>query len=109
MLLTMSDLGDWGKQYGLLALAYNMYGDEEALKRDPIDHLFRLYVRISAEKETEKEEIEAQKKEGKDVSALEAKCLDEQARQYFRKMVRQCYNDLVTAMFFHEFLMLSCW
>ncbi|KAH7326735.1 arginyl-tRNA synthetase [Stachybotrys elegans] len=79
-------LGDWGKQYGLLALAYNMYGEEEALQRDPINHLFHLYVRISAEKEAEKEEIEAQKKEGKDVSALEAKCLDEQARQYFRKM-----------------------
>ncbi|KEY71636.1 hypothetical protein S7711_08102 [Stachybotrys chartarum IBT 7711] len=79
-------LGDWGKQYGLLALAYEKYGDEAALKRDPIDHLFKLYVRINAEKEAEKEQIEASKKEGKDVAGLESDSLDEQARRYFRKM-----------------------
>ncbi|KAI1099807.1 arginyl-tRNA synthetase [Jackrogersella minutella] len=79
-------LGDWGKQYGLLALAYVRYGDEEALKRDPIDHLFRLYVRINAEKEDELATIEAKKKEGEDVTELLANSLDEQARGYFRQM-----------------------
>ncbi|KAL7622640.1 arginyl-tRNA synthetase [Parahypoxylon ruwenzoriense] len=79
-------LGDWGKQYGLLALAFEKYGDEEALKKDPIDHLFRLYVRINADKDAEKEAIEAKKKEGQDVTELEANSLDEQARRYFRKM-----------------------
>ncbi|KAG6027442.1 hypothetical protein E4U40_001532 [Claviceps sp. LM458 group G5] len=82
----MNYLGDWGKQYGLLALAYQRNGDEEALKKNPIDHLFKLYVQINAEMSAEKEEIEAQKKEGKDVSALEANSLDEQARQYFKRM-----------------------
>ncbi|KAI2617938.1 arginyl-tRNA synthetase [Hypomontagnella submonticulosa] len=79
-------LGDWGKQYGLLALAYNKYGDEEALKKDPINHLFHLYVRINAEKEDELATIEAKKKEGEDVTELLANSLDEQARGYFRKM-----------------------
>ncbi|KAI1469051.1 arginyl-tRNA synthetase [Daldinia caldariorum] len=79
-------LGDWGKQYGLLALAYERYGDEEALKKDPIDHLFRLYVRINAEKEEDLAAIEAKKKEGQDVTELLANSLDEQARRYFRKM-----------------------
>ncbi|KAI1134619.1 arginyl-tRNA synthetase [Hypoxylon sp. FL0543] len=79
-------LGDWGKQYGLLALAYERYGDEEALKKDPIDHLFRLYVRINAEKEEELAAIEEKKKEGQDVTELLANSLDEQARGYFRKM-----------------------
>ncbi|KAI1088981.1 arginyl-tRNA synthetase [Rostrohypoxylon terebratum] len=79
-------LGDWGKQYGLLALAYERYGDEEALKKDPIDHLFRLYVRINAEKDEELATIEAKKKEGQDVTELLANSLDEQARGYFRKM-----------------------
>lgn len=82
------DLGDWGKQYGLLALAFQLYGNEEELKRDPIDHLFKLYVRINAEMSTEKEAIEAQKKEGKDTTELEANSLDERARGYFKKMVR---------------------
>ncbi|KAI0477862.1 arginyl-tRNA synthetase [Xylariaceae sp. FL0804] len=79
-------LGDWGKQYGLLALAFNKYGDEEALKKEPIDHLFKLYVRINADKEAETAEIEAKKKEGQDVTELEANSLDEEARRYFRKM-----------------------
>ncbi|PON21017.1 arginyl-tRNA synthetase [Trichoderma gamsii] len=79
-------LGDWGKQYGLLALAYEKYGNEEALQKDPIDHLFKLYVQINSEMTAEKEFIEAQKKEGKDVTELEANSLDEQARRYFKRM-----------------------
>ncbi|KAK0631149.1 hypothetical protein B0T17DRAFT_487444 [Bombardia bombarda] len=79
-------LGDWGKQYGLLALAFNKYGDEEALRNDPINHLFQLYVRINSEMTAEKETIEKKKADGEDVTALEAHSLDEQAREYFRKM-----------------------
>lgn len=71
-------LGDWGKQYGLLALAYERYGDEKALEADPINHLFELYVKISAELAAEKEKIEAGKKAGEDVSELEQNGLDEQ-------------------------------
>lgn len=81
-------LGDWGKQYGLLALAFERYGDEEALKRDPINHLFELYVKINQELTQEKEQIDALKKEGKTEEAAEweNRSLDEQARKYFRKM-----------------------
>jgi arginyl-tRNA synthetase len=79
-------LGDWGKQYGLLALAYERYGDEEALNKDPINHLFQLYVRINNEMTTEKEDIEKRRQAGEDVTELEANSLDEQARRYFKKM-----------------------
>ncbi|KAK4118410.1 arginyl-tRNA synthetase [Parathielavia appendiculata] len=79
-------LGDWGKQYGLLALAFEKYGDEEALNKDPINHLFQLYVRINAEMTAEKEQIEKRKQDGEDVTELEADSLDEQARRYFKKM-----------------------
>ena len=80
-------LGDWGKQYGLLALAWEKWGDEEALLADPINHLFNLYVRINADMSVEKEAIAAKKAAGEDISALEDNCLDEQARKYFKKMV----------------------
>lgn len=82
-------LGDWGKQYGLLALAFGRYGDEEALTKDPINHLFNLYVRINAEIKEEEDKIKALKAEGKETEAadLAANGLDEQARQYFKKMV----------------------
>lgn len=83
----MTDLGDWGKQYGLLALAFERYGSEEELSKDPINHLFKLYVQINSEMSEEKEKIEALKKEGQDTTELEAKSLDEQARAYFRRMV----------------------
>lgn len=79
-------LGDWGKQYGLLALAFEKYGDEEALTKDPINHLFQLYVRINSEMTAEKEQIEKRKQDGEDVTELEANSLDEQARRYFRRM-----------------------
>jgi arginyl-tRNA synthetase len=82
----MNYLGDWGKQYGLLALAFEMFGDEEALKKDPINHLFELYVRINREMGEEKEKIDEAKKAGEDVTERLANSLDEQARQYFRKM-----------------------
>lgn len=82
----MNYLGDWGKQYGLLALAYEKYGDEEALAKDPINHLFELYVRINKDMSEEKEEIEKAKAAGEDVTERLANSLDEQARKYFRKM-----------------------
>lgn len=43
----MNYLGDWGKQYGLLAVGYERYGSEEALVNDPINHLFHVYVSIN--------------------------------------------------------------
>ncbi|KAK4649859.1 arginyl-tRNA synthetase [Podospora pseudocomata] len=79
-------LGDWGKQYGLLALAFEKFGDEKALEQDPINHLFQLYVRINTEMTEEKEQIAKRKEAGEDVTEAEANSLDEQARRYFKKM-----------------------
>ncbi|KAI9320066.1 arginyl-tRNA synthetase [Dichotomocladium elegans] len=43
-------LGDWGKQYGLLCIGFEKYGDPVLLEKDPIQHLFDVYVRINSEK-----------------------------------------------------------
>ncbi|KAL4401224.1 arginyl-tRNA synthetase [Malassezia pachydermatis] len=40
-------LGDWGKQFGLLALGWRRFGDEAKLKADPVQHLFDVYVEIN--------------------------------------------------------------
>eukprot|EP00158_Paraphelidium_tribonemae_P009711 Partr_v1_DN28935_c3_g1_i7_m26211 putative Arginyl-tRNA synthetase len=48
-------LGDWGKQYGLLAVGYERYGNEQALVENPIKHLFEVYVQISNDKESDPE------------------------------------------------------
>ncbi|KAI9679624.1 MAG: hypothetical protein M1829_001586 [Trizodia sp. TS-e1964] len=84
--IRMNYLGDWGKQYGLLALAFEKFGDEEKLKENPIGHLYELYVEINRLKTPEDEEIKAKKALGEDTSELEAKSLDEQARKYFKSM-----------------------
>lgn len=60
-------LGDWGKQYGLLAVGFSRYGSEEALKTDPIRHLFDVYVKINAD-------------------TKEDSTIDDAARAYFKKM-----------------------
>ncbi|CCE63289.1 hypothetical protein TPHA_0E01970 [Tetrapisispora phaffii CBS 4417] len=46
-------LGDWGKQFGLLAVGFEKYGNEESLSKDPIHHLFDVYVKVN--KDIEKE------------------------------------------------------
>lgn len=60
-------LGDWGKQFGLLAVGYLKYGSEQAMEKDAIKHLFDVYVKIAAE------------------ASLDASVHDE-ARAYFKRM-----------------------
>jgi len=84
-------LGDWGKQYGLLALGFEKYGNNEDLEKDPINHLFGVYVKINQDVSAEKEQAEALTKEGKTEEAQKIKDtgLDEQARRYFKAMTEQ--------------------
>ncbi|MBY5034128.1 arginine--tRNA ligase [Streptococcus gallolyticus] len=63
----INHLGDWGKQFGMLIVAYKLWGDKAAVEANPIDELLKLYVRINAE-------------------ADEKPDLDEQARQWFKKL-----------------------
>ncbi len=49
--VAMNYLGDWGKQFGLVLLGYERYGDDRALEENPLGHLCDLYVRISKEAE----------------------------------------------------------
>ncbi|KAG0314000.1 Arginyl-tRNA synthetase [Dissophora globulifera] len=60
-------LGDWGKQYGLMAVGFERYGDRAKLHEDPIKHLYDVYVRIN-----------------QDIS--EDPALEKLANHYFKKM-----------------------
>ena len=51
-------LGDWGKQYGLLGIAYNKYGNDEQLKINPLSHLLDLYIKINKDKENESRQLQ---------------------------------------------------
>lgn len=48
-------LGDWGKQYGLLALAYKKWLSGKT-STDPIKDLFDIYVKINKQLKAEREE-----------------------------------------------------
>lgn len=101
--IRMNYLGDWGKQYGLLANGFRQYGSQEQLAKDSIKHLFDVYVKISKIKAEQdvpindlKKQIREKKVKGEDVSDLEkqleplvAESEDEKARVYFKKMEDQ--------------------
>ena len=47
----INHLGDWGTQFGKLISAYKRWVDEEALEKNPIDELLRIYVKFHKEAE----------------------------------------------------------
>lgn len=55
----INHLGDWGTQFGKLAVAYRLWGDPGRLEQGAIDELLSLYVRFHEEAER-RPELEAE-------------------------------------------------
>nr|XP_044994795.1 probable arginine--tRNA ligase, mitochondrial isoform X3 [Jaculus jaculus] len=47
-------LGDWGLQFGLLGAGFQLFGYEEKLQSNPLQHLFEVYVQVNKEAEEDK-------------------------------------------------------
>ncbi len=60
-------LGDWGTQFGKLIVAYRKWGNEEDVKKDPINNLVKYYVKFHKEDKQHPE-------------------LDDEARETFKKL-----------------------
>lgn len=58
-LIRIDYLGDWGTQFGKLMAAYETWGDEAEVKKDPINTLLKYYVRINNEADEHPEYTEA--------------------------------------------------
>lgn len=63
----INHIGDWGTQFGKLISAYKRWGDMEAIQKDPINELLKIYVKFHKEAEEHPE-------------------LDDEARDYFRRL-----------------------
>lgn len=63
----INHLGDWGTQFGKLIVAYKLWGSQEAVEKDPITELLRLYVEFHEKAETQPE-------------------LEDEARAWFKKL-----------------------
>ena len=57
--IRLNYLGDWGKQYGVLAIGFERFGSEEALQRDPIAHLYDVYVKVNVISKEQEDVIKA--------------------------------------------------
>lgn len=71
----INHLGDYGTQFGKLISAYKRWGDEEKLKRNPIDELLRIYVKFHEEAKNNPE-------------------LEEEARNYFLKLEKKSPEEM---------------
>lgn len=49
--VTDNHLGDWGLQFGKLIVAYRLWGDDAAIKADPINELVKIYIKFHEEEE----------------------------------------------------------
>ena len=54
-------LGDWGTQFGLLAIGFERWGDEQKLKEDACQHLLHVYVRANQTQDPEWRRLAKQK------------------------------------------------
>lgn len=79
--IRMNYLGDWGKQFGVLALGFKKYGSEAELESNPIQHLFDVYVKINNDIREEQEKAEAN---GETLDPT--KSIDGEARAFFKGM-----------------------
>lgn len=84
-------LGDWGKQFGLIGLGYTKYGNEEEMLKDPIKHLYDIYVKINHEAELNKEIDEEAKRWFMDLE--NGKTENYLLWEKFRKLSIEKYKD----------------
>ncbi len=76
-------IGDWGTQFGMLLLGWKRELDAEALKRDPLSEMERLYKLVSARCKEDPATLEAAREE-----LVRLQGGDEENLGFWREMIR---------------------
>lgn len=79
-------LGDWGKQFGLLAVGWERFGSEELFKADPLKHLLDVYAKINALFKPEQDASQQARNNGLDTMEIESRGLFAERNAFFKRM-----------------------
>ncbi|XP_053200560.1 probable arginine--tRNA ligase, mitochondrial isoform X2 [Panonychus citri] len=91
--IRLNYLGDWGTQFGLLSHGYDLFGNEDALKSNPIKHLYDVYVKANQVSETDDTFSEEAKSKFR---SMELNCNEHETRKWtlFRKYSMDEYDKI---------------
>ncbi|EEH21709.2 arginine-tRNA ligase [Paracoccidioides brasiliensis Pb03] len=84
--LKINYLGDWGKQFGLLAVGWQKFGSEELFQKEPQKHLLDVYAKINSLFNPEKEASKNARENGEDTSEIESKGIYAERNAFFKRM-----------------------
>lgn len=79
-------LGDWGMQFGLLAVGWKRFGSEELFKQNPLGHLLDVYIKINAVFTKEENAVKEARERGEDTAQLESQGLYAERNDFFTRM-----------------------
>lgn len=84
--VNLNYLGDWGKQFGLLAVGWKRFGSEELLRQNPLRHLLNVYIEINAIFKKEEDAVKEMRGNGGSTAELESQGLYAERNDFFRRM-----------------------
>lgn len=84
--VNMNYLGDWGKQFGLVATGWKRFGSEEAFTANPLSHLLDVYVKANALFKQEKDAMDAARARKEDTSFLESQGIFAERNDFFGRL-----------------------
>ncbi|EGC46615.1 arginyl-tRNA synthetase [Histoplasma capsulatum var. duboisii H88] len=84
--LKINYLGDWGKQFGLLAVGWQKFGSEELFQKESLKHLLDVYVKINALFKSEQEASKSARDNGQDTLEIENRGLYAERNAFFKRM-----------------------